>query len=467
MTKKQEHIVFLLMGINVIVFCVIFLLISSNQRLAADDYHYLIKTRDLGIWDSAVYYYNNWNSRWASSLARAVFLNVSGSNLSFVFLNLISLVFGLISVRAILSTLVSQTKIPIKRRQHWLLASYILLILFHASIAKSDTWFWLSSTPSYLWGAFAAILGISLLFKPKTSVPRLFLSALLFTYVGGSSESVALAILIGLCYLGFITHKKVQRITVNRKALHLATIICLIAFGISLVGPGLEIRKSFLPQYAFSDKLMIGFWNYFKFNFKEIPLQLPLIILMVAPFGFLGRKHLQFQLISIREIFWANKRLWGLADLTIAFIAFALAFVMGEMGPTRTWLPITFIMVAVAVFIAYQLGTWVYIKSNGKLVHMVIATQIVLLSYQLVTGSTQITKTRAYAEAVDQRMNLIPTLHPDLSKIHQLKPLPDSGWLFSAEISSDTAHFTNDHLELFFNNRYNLMVKDRVLYPTE
>jgi hypothetical protein len=464
MTNKQQRIVFLLMGVNVLVFVVIFLLVGSNQRHAADDFHYLIKTQELGIWDSTVYYFNNWNTRWASTMVRSGLLYFG---ISLFVVNICSLILGLVSIKTFISTIISPTRIPFTSKQQWIVAAYLLMAVFYATFGKADSWFWLSAAPSYLWGCFAALLGGSLLLKESKSVLRYLAIVGLFIYVGGSSESVALATIISLCYLGFISHKRKLQIDINRKALHLATVCCFISFGICLIGPGLDVRKEFLPQYPLSDKLVVGFWNYFKFNFKEIPLLLPLVILIVSPFGFFGRKHLQFQLISIKEVFWENKRIWGLADLTIAILAFSLAMIMGEMGPTRTWIPITFIVITISVFIAYQLGTWIYIKSNGKLIYLVVGAQILLFSFQVGMGYHQISKTNQYAMAVDERMKLIPSFMVDKSMIHRLEPLPESAWLFSSEITSDTTHFTNNHLELFFYNKYNLALKDSITSVSE
>ena len=461
MTKKQEQLVFLLMGLNVLVFLASFMAVSINQRLAADDFHYLLKVNEIGIGvyslllqplehEMGIFHF--------SSIVPKTF----GLNSVILVANCFSIMFGLLSVQSLIKGLMSVTKIEVSRVKQWLISGYILMVIFLITFDKADTWFWLSSTPSYLWGCFAAILGGSLLLKPRNSVVRFVYIAVVFLYVGGSSESVALSTIIALCYLGFITKKETQTITINRKALHLATIVCLVSFGITLIGPGLDVRKEYLPQYPISDKFLVGLWNYVRFNFKEIPLVLPLVILAVAPFGILGRKQLRFQLITIREIFWANKKLWGLADLTIAIIALSLALVMGEMGPTRTWLPITFIVVAVAVFVAYQLGTWVYIKSNGKLIHLVVGAQILLFSFQGWSGYTQVRTTNQYAVAVDERMKTIASHESIWGDVLVLNKLPESGWIFSSEITSDTAHFSNNHLELFFANKHNLAIKEPV-----
>ena len=460
MTKKQEQLVYLLMGINVLIFFASFICVSLNQRLAADDFHYLAKTQELGIWDSMLYYYNHWNTRWASSLVRAGFLQLFTEKYVTSAVNVNTLIGGLISIKIFLSKLVSATQLPISKNKQWIVSGYLLAVIFYASFEKADTWFWLSSTPSYLWGCFSILLGGAFLLEARKSIVKNIFVFFVFLFVGGSSESVAIAAIISLCYLGFITKNSQQTISIDRTALHLATLACMISFGATLIGPGIEIRREHLPSYPLSDKLLVGFWNYFKFNFKEIPLLLPLVMLLVTPFGFLGRKQLRFQLISIRDIFWSNRKLWGLADLTIAIVALSLAMVMGEMGPTRTWLPITFIVVAVAVFIAYQLGTWVYIKSKGKLFQLVIAAQLVIVLLQGVTAFNQYGITINYARAVDSRMQEIASIENQSDGIYQLNRLPNSGWLFTSEITSDTTHFTNKHLKLFFQNKHNLVVKD-------
>jgi hypothetical protein len=59
-------------------------------------------------------------------------------------------------------------------------------------------------------------------------------------------------------------------------------------------------------------------------------------------------------------------------------------------------------------------------------------------------------------------MELIPYLEKNPATSYSLEPLAASGWFFSAEITSDTTHFANDHLELFFDNKYNLALKEPV-----
>lgn len=451
MTKKQETILFLLMSINAIAFVVIFLLVAYQYRLAWDDYHYAAMVRELGVWDAMKYYYNNWSPRWSSILVVNSFLT-HAKNQSVLFLfHLCSLTFGVLAVSSFTASLKRKLQLPITKPQTVLIGTYVLAIVFYSSFSKADTWFWLTASPMYLWGVLASVLGGSLLLQNWNYRIRYPLIVFVFLYVGGSSESAALFSLTVLLFVGLFLRNSISSI-MDRKALHLATISCMIGFGICMVGDGIEVRREHLPSYPAQDRLLVGLWNYVKFNFYEIPKMLPLVVLAVVPFGFFGRKHLRFQLISFRDVFWSNKKLWFLADFCIAILALALGWVMCEMGPHRTWFPITMLVVAVAIALAYQLGSWAYIVSKGHFFKLVVLAQILFLSYQVYEVSVNLPKAVTYAEAHDARSTFLNKTVFD-SPI-SVVPLPQSGWLLSGDISTDPNRFTNKHLGLFFKSEY-------------
>ncbi len=460
MTNKQLRIVFGLMALNALTFVVIFIWVATNYRMAADDLHHLVVVKQLGVWDAMVFYYQNWNPRWSSILVSNFFLGNGEKQTFLTGFHISSIVMGFVAIWSFLQSIKQVLQLPFSTGQTSIIALYLLGAAFYISFSKDDSWFWVTVNPMYLWGTFAALLGGSLLLQTWNRTIRNLLIVLLFFYAGGSSESVAICTLIALMFVGFKT-KRNHINWLDRTSLHLATIACMIGFGISMIGPGIQIRREHLPKYPFQVKLLVGMWNYVRFNLKEIPLKIPLLILFVTPFGFFGRKQLQYQLISIKEIFRTNKTVWIFADLTIAILALALGMVMCEMGPTRTWLPLTGIVLMIGVILAYQLGTWIYIKTNGKLFHLVIVFMVVVFGFQLYQGIYQIPQTTTYANAVDKRMHTIENLQ-STSGIMALDPLPDSGWLYSAEITTDTAHFTNKHLGLFINNGQQFVLKEKV-----
>lgn len=460
MTNRQQNIVFMLMALNATVFLAIFVTVASHYRLASDDFHHLVTIREHGIWGSMMYYYNNWNPRWSSILVSNLFLDLGTRGLPLLTFFIATISSAIAGLRSMLGSMNRLLQLPFNGWQLSILAVYLAATTFYISFSKDDSWFWITVAPMYLWGTLAALLGASFLLQHWNTYLRRSIIFLLFVYVGGSSESAAIVSLVTFMFVGFKFRNK-RTPWFDRIGLHLAIAGCMIGFGLLLTGPGIEVRREHLPHHPLMDRLLVGFMNYIKFDLIEIPLRIPLLIFFVAPFGFFGRKQLRLQLVSWKEIFWTNRTIWILSDIIILILAMSLGVVMSEMGPTRTWLPLTPLILVVGVITAYQLGTWVYVHSKGKLFPLVIATQIVVLCYQLYEGYQQITETTAYAAAVDERMNIISSALPS-DRTLEFSPLPESGWLYSAEISSDTSHFTNRHLKLFFGHEHGFVRKDIV-----
>lgn len=449
------------MAVNAIIFLVIFLLVASNNRLAADDFHYLVKTKELGVWNAMLFYYDHWNPRWSATLMTNMVLNGYSTPISLLLFHFVSWLFAFAAIFSFVKAIILQLKLSVKRWHSAVLSMYLMAVIFYGSFTRDDTWFWITVNPMYFWGSFAAILGGSLILQKRWKPIRYLLTALMFMYAGGASETIAISTIIVLFFLGFVTHGKQFAIQVDRTTLHVATISCLIGFGIDIIGTGAQVRFSHLPQLSLSEKVLTGFWNYIKFTLKEIPIVLPVFMVGAAPFAFFGRKQLRFQLISWKELVLVNRKLWVIADLLVFVMAFTMAFSMGEMGPQRAWFPLTFVTLIFSVVFAYQLGTWLYIETKGKLYQVVILSLIFGIVAQIGVGFYQVKTTSIYAEAVDKRMEFI-TSSSLVNSVIELEPLPDSGWLFSAEITSDTSHFTNKHLGLYFGNDHVFMVRDTV-----
>lgn len=457
MTNKQQKIILSLMSANALLFAAIFLLVASNYRLAVDDFHHVATVSERGVWGAMMYYYENWNSRWSSILATNTFLSYGNNQIAFFIYFCATFLLGFIAVWSFINSISRAVKLPFTTGQTAIISLYLLAATFYISFSKNDTWYWITVGPMYLWGTFAAILGGSLLLQSWIPKIRYVLVCLLFLYAGGASESAAIATLIALFYIGVRTKRETEWI--DRNAMHIGTISCMIGFAILLLGSGLTVRREHLPQYPFSERLIVGLWNYIKFDLIEIPKKLPLLILFMAPFGFFGRKQLRYQLVSIKDVFWSNRKIWILADLTIAILAMALGYVMCEMGPTRAWFPITIIVLSVGLVLAYQLGTWVYLKTNGKLFQLATIALVAVFLAQMYFGFSQFNISRSYAKAVDERMLSIHSV-PDTQHLVALERLPESGWLMSSDIQADSTHFTNKHLGLFFGNEHTFVVRD-------
>jgi hypothetical protein len=71
---------------------------------------------------------------------------------------------------------------------------------------------------------------------------------------------------------------------------------------------------------------------------------------------------------------------------------------------------------------------------------------ILVLGYHFIT---QLFIVPGYAKACDNRINYLEEVRKNENlKVVYVESLPDPGYLYSAEISSDTGHFTNLELRL-------------------
>ncbi len=369
-------------------------------------------------------------------------------------------IFGWGAFRTLLHGLEVRLAIVFTSAQRILFPFYALMTLFHVSFSKGDTWFWMSSTPMYLWGVFAVAFGFGLLLMRSGMAWRYPLAALVFLYVGGSSEPVAVASLIVLFYLG-ITATDGN----GRRLYHIATIACLIGFGLDAMGSGAQVRLEHLPQLPIAERLFIGMKNYGRLIFLKLPLLLPALIAALLPVAWLWRSAEQRQAVSFKALYVGNRHLFMTADLLMLSISMMMGLVMSDMGPPRAWLPIAVLFMAIGAVLAFRSGAVLQRTTKGHLLTVALVGQAVLFGYQVFAAAQMVPKAMRYASAVDGRMEHIHHAIAQGDTLLMLQPLPDPGWLYSAEVSADTANFRNRHLSLFFGNSIRLFVPESI--PSE
>jgi hypothetical protein len=80
---------------------------------------------------------------------------------------------------------------------------------------------------------------------------------------------------------------------------------------------------------------------------------------------------------------------------------------------------------------------------------LVVVAQVLLFGFQAVQAYINVPSAFEYASAHDGRTELL-LRQGNEEALMKITPLPSSGWLLSGDISSDSSHFTNQHLKLFF-----------------
>lgn len=454
--QGKDRWVALLVAFNGLVFMSTYLAIGIYNRLSADDFHYMHMVRELGVWDAMIFYYQNWNPRWSGTLLLNAVLGSYQDGLSLPAFHFLTMFFGCGAAVVLLWTLVQRLGIQISALELAAMPMYILAALFYVSLGTGDTWFWLSSMSMYMWGLLAVVLGFALLLRSNLSIPQQALLVVVFLYAGGAAETVAVSSLIVLLYLG-ITGRAGQG-----RGFHIATVACLIGFCLDAMGPGVHVRMDHLPHTAISDRLWEGVKNYGRLLFLYIPLMLPALTGFLLPLAWMGRKSEHLQVADFGSLHKSYRHSVAIADLIALGISFMMGLVMSGMGPDRAWLPVSAMVLAVGAMVAFRSGKWLMERTSGRLFHMVVLTQLLLIAFQLREMVVNVPKAKAYALAVDDRMAAISNAVAAGRLELELTPLPDSGWLHSAEITTDTSHHLNRHLSLHFDDKVKVSISQTV-----
>jgi hypothetical protein len=457
MHPQREKWMNLLMAANGLLFVGMFLGIGLFNRPSADDFHYMALVQEHGAWDAMLLHYHHWNPRWASTLVVNGFFAKWQDGVTLPLLHLLTMVLGWSAFALLLRMLMK--KMPIKFVH---MPFYALAGLFYVSFGMGDTWYWLCSVPMYLWGVLAFFLGFGLLLLEGGLWWRIPLVAGVFLYIGGSSEPVAVCVLILLIYFG-VTQQDGHRLGI----FHVATIACLTGLIIDAMGSGAQVRMEHLPQLPLTNRLWISLTNYGRLLVVSIPQKLPALLVFMLPVAWMGLVSEQFQSTGPRELMVKNRHMFAVADLMVIALSLMMGLLMSDMGPDRAWLPISALVLMTGLIIAYQMGTWLDARLRGRLFHASVLAQVLLLGYQVQELTTELPRAMAYANAVDARMQTIVEAVERGETLLALSPLPDAGWLQSAEITADTSHHRNRHLSLHFGNEIQLFVGDPLSSASE
>ncbi len=438
-------------------FLFLYVLLSRNNRLAADDFYYLKNLNEQGIWNGMITSYNSWVTRWASVL----FLNCVFRSYNF-FHSLLP--FHLLTIFALIAAFMNFIRVAALKFLSFKISTFSLLlysILFTSSFFFftfniGETWFWVTSASMYLWSIIFFIAGSTFIIQPGTTFTKL-ICACCFLFIGGANEAAALSslfLLIAglviqfyLCNFSFRACWKddgTQMLFISIASLAAALLI-------SYCGEGRVLRQSALPDTGFLKSLFISVKSFIKLILFYLPLKIHWLVFFSIPWIYLGHRFSSGKKDSLEKTV-KRLALLILIFLLLSFISFIpSSFLLGETGPFRTWVLISFYLTVCSMFCGFYLGYKV--SWNKKLLsrffNISLVTLIVLMVINIVEQNEI---TSVYASSVDQRMNELLQLNEKGEKnTVELNSLPPSGMLYSAEISEDSSNFSNQHLKTFLN----------------
>ena len=138
---------------------------------------------------------------------------------------------------------------------------------------------------------------------------------------------------------------------------------------------------------------------------------------------------------TIKDLLWSIVLIIGVVFLNQLMVVYAL----GGLSPDRSGMASTVVIAIILVRYLFLLGNYHQQKYNG-LKYILILNAVGLILLNVYSTDTHYT----YAKAVDERIEFIGR---NDNGIIQVKPLPYSGYIYSAEITTDAANFKNQHLK--------------------
>lgn len=423
-------------------FLICFLLTAFYNRYASDDFEFLYQYRELGFSGSVGYFYDNWNTRWlAIGWMNIVFITEQKLG-NLIYYHAFSLFLLWISFYR-LTALFLNTTVWVS-----IVSSFFMsMSFFYCCFSISDVFFWINTSTMYLYGTIAFIFALGAVFADRITVTDVVLLIVAGFYLGASYEPLVFtSMLAAVIYLWIQFRKHGSRVAAKPVVIKVILVlsVLMIAFAISYAGDGHTIRSSFLPQTTFAFKLWVWFKAVIKMVVLELPSKFLIALLFSFPF-FLSGMIAPFKKLS----FVLFKKVSILFFVLVVISLLPISFIMSEMGPERAWTQISLYLVLYSCFMAAYAGSVLKTKYDADKAVKLYA--LISLLYVISTGVPEIIKSYYYSNAYEIRMQQL--LKHDTDKNDNvnlvLKPLPETGWIHSAEISPDPNHFTNQHLKKY------------------
>ena len=438
-------------------FAVLVVWLACFNRLATDDYYYLHNAQKLGVWGSVIHEYNTWATGYAGHLVNHYVLTFPLGDFTLP----VFVLLGTALLVAILTWLISNVfksfEIVAGKGERLLLAGILASGLFLSTVGIGELWFWIVAHAIYFWSLLAALVLVAVLCSPLSRWwhwPLLLVAA---AFLGGSQPALSLAVLGFSLLRLFITILQAKKKPINRLFLLRTGLMLLVlsgGFAVYYFGPGRAIRTSILSPLPIGEAVLLNVKMTGIFLLKKLPLRLLLMIpfwLLLALLGINKKEKAHFP-VTWRAVTLLVV-LWGFSCF---FYLLPTTQLLHDIAPDRALGPLTFTLFLGGCYFAI-LWPW---KSPRPAKGWVLFPVGVL---NLLLGATLLQQAKTsvkYAGAVDDIIELLKTAKPNEQGIVVLDSLPSAGFLYSAEITTDTIHHKNRHLKLGLELNFPVQVKD-------
>jgi hypothetical protein len=343
---------------------------------------------------------------------------------------------------------------PISRENAFLLSSLYTGALFFFTFQLNEVWFWTISSVIHLIPFIFIFLGIGLIIQKKSKLASFISIFLAFFFVGGSSETAALAVIVLLTATVFsvwISKSISKRIKPALPKLITALLATSILFLANILDSSTNYRASF-EGVQNSSLYISSFQEFFGafLQFKNV-----VFLLFLPLFFLLGNRFCKKGLELKPGCNWKMAAMVILVIFLVMIATFApLYYVFDSLGPQRAWTPfgtgITTFLIAISFYLGNRTNV-VRTKALAFIASTLVTTAIVFY----ITRQTPVVF--KYSRAYDQRTEWLLELNRSGQKdAIGISPLPSSGMLINSKLEENPDGWHNEMLRVALGLNFNI-----------
>jgi len=442
-------------------FLILFLVLAYYNRLASDDFGIISNLEKNGYWEGIAQYYYTSDIRLLPVLMDFAFLYFHDCEHLLLVYGVLSLAMICFSFYILLKSLLS-TMISAHFSKLFVLNISVFLanVLFFATLNIGETWFWFCASVCYLWSISFFCLGTGLILSLKGNIFTYIGLAISFAYVATSNPPFAVFTLLFLILAGTFFIRKKKRSFLYK--IWFCILICGVGFTAYFTTPGLVERRSYFEEIGLLEAFWINTKSVGKIFLFMLPEKLPLIMLFAIPFVWVGNyfgNQKNTKKLSVRN--FARQIIWlALIYFAIVFIFnLPVSYIMTEIGPARALAPVSLFTVMLFCFVAFYAGYKLGLRDLFTTKITTIAV-VACFAVNVIAAIHQYPIVKKYTHAYNARMSHLEN-YAGSEKVVEIEPLPSSGLLHSAEISSNPRDYRNYKLRDYLQLDFDIIIKEK------
>lgn len=416
--------------------------------MATDDFCFVALTRELGLIPYMNQLYTRHSGRWIIHFLVSLVARASIDNGQLIWYSLATFVLLSVSVFCFLSTILRRF-IP---RSALIVVTPICLWMLFISVPVNQTWFWLTGSFTCLWTLSAALLAFAIAMRFPRNLWALFLSVCLAILSVNGYETFTMTILLILSGWALVLFLNAPSLSViwsqpKTRAFLVVFFVIVVASAAGLFAPGNFGRRAILnPNRVFSLQAVAYHGARILFySLKNNFLAFISFFLVWLSLGGTAKHSPQRRDAPQGKVPPLKAFIAGIVFLlAVSGVISVIGNFAMQGGPSpRSQTPLIIVELGLIGTLGFILGSYDRHRLPNTRYFLTSMMMLFLLARFGFTARERVSQSRAYAVSFDERLTQIKQGRLNSESVLSLAPLPNSGWIESAEIFPDSKGWKN------------------------